>query len=70
MLFIVTVCIGVLVTGISWNAYQVFSAVPEEDRSLLDRPVAGFRLIWPLVKAFCHYFGGYVSMPNSFLPQR
>ncbi len=61
MLFIVTVCIGVLVTGISWNAYQVFSAVPEEDRSLLDRPVAGFRLIWPLVKAFCHYFGGYVT---------
>ena len=61
MLFFVTVSIGILITGLSWNAYQVFSAVPEEDRSLLDRPFAGFRLIWPLIKVFCHYFGKYLS---------
>jgi tight adherence protein C len=35
--------------------------VPEQDRSYLDRPPLGFRLTWPLVNAFVHYFASLIT---------
>ena len=44
-----------------WITYNVFATIPEEDRSYLDQPPLGFRLLWPLIKVLVYYFGGYVS---------
>lgn len=61
MLSAISLCFGVIVGGLSWNVYQIYHVVPDEDRSLLDKPAAGFRYIWVFIKLFCHYFGDYVS---------
>lgn len=64
MLILTSLLFGCLVSGLSWNLYRVFSAVPAQDRSLLDKPPVGYRLIWPLVNSYCFYFGALTS--NSF----
>ncbi len=61
MLSAISLCFGVIVGGLSWNAFQIYNAVPDEDRSLLDKPAPGFRYIWIFIKLFSHYFGRYVS---------
>ena len=60
-LFIISLLIGGMLALIVWNTYQVFAIVPDEDRSYLDRPPLGFRLTWPLINAFVHYFNGFIS---------
>ncbi len=50
--------IGVALTLVLWNMYQMFIVLPTEDRSFLDRPPRGFALVWPLVR-----LGVYWSAP-------
>jgi len=61
MLDIISLCFGGLIAGGTIVMYRIFSAVPAENRSLLDQPADGFRLVWPFILAFCHYFGRYLS---------
>ncbi len=61
MLTLTSILFGFLVSGLSWNLYRVFSTVPSQDRSLLDKPPLGYQLIWPLVTSYCFYFGSYTS---------
>jgi tight adherence protein C len=60
-LIIISVVFGGIVSLIIWNTYRLFAVVPEQDRSFLDRPPVGFRVIWPLVNAFVHYFGSLIT---------
>lgn len=52
---------GLFVFLVVFAATRIYSDIPKEDRSFLDRPPIGFRLGWPLVKLFAHYFGGLLS---------
>ena len=45
-----------------WSVFRIFSEVPEEDRSYLDRPPLGFRLVWPLIKLIVYYAGPRLSL--------
>ncbi|HIE53627.1 MAG TPA: type II secretion system F family protein [Chromatiaceae bacterium] len=60
-ILIISLIFGALIALIVWNVYRIFAVIPEEDRSYLDRPPLGFRLTWPLIKGFVHYFGFLVS---------
>ena len=60
MLFI-SLLFGGFIALICWNLFRIFTAVPDQDRSYLDRPPIGFRLIWPLIQLFVHYFGRFIS---------
>lgn len=51
--FVVTLCV--------WGIYKLFDDIPDQDRSFLDRPPSGFRLMWPLVLAISFYFGNLLS---------
>ena len=50
--------VGLSIFLLSWNLYQMFTVLPTEDRSHLDRPPKGFWLAWPLVR-----FAVYWSAP-------
>lgn len=54
--------VGGSVTLMAWGIYSIFAAVPEEDRSYLDRPPVGFRLLWPLVRLVVFYVGARLSL--------
>lgn len=60
-IIIISLLVGGFIALMAWNAYRFFAAVPDEDRSFLDRPPLGFRLFWPLIQAFGHYFGRFLS---------
>lgn len=57
----ISLVVGFFIFFMVWTVYNVFSSVPEEDRSYLDQPPLGFRILWPLIKLFVYYFGSYVS---------
>lgn len=57
---IISIAFGVCIALLVWQLWQVFHAVPEEDRQFLDRPPLGFRVVWPLILAFVHYFGAHI----------
>lgn len=61
MLLVTSLFFGCVAAGLTWNIYRIFSAVPPQDRSLLDRPPIGFALVWPLVTSYVHYFGHLTS---------
>lgn len=54
--------VGASVALMAWGIYSIFAAVPEEDRSYLDRPPVGFRLLWPLVRLVVFYLGTRLSL--------
>ncbi|MCU7841063.1 MAG: type II secretion system F family protein [Candidatus Thiodiazotropha sp. (ex Lucinoma borealis)] len=60
-LLTISLLFGGILALIVWNSYRVFAQVPDQDRSYLDRPPLGFRLAWPLVNGFVHYFGSLIS---------
>lgn len=60
-ILVISLLFGGIVALVLWNIYRIFAALPEEDRSYLDRPPLGFRLVWPLINLFVHYFGALVS---------
>lgn len=53
--------LGAAITLGIWSLYQIFAAVPHQDRTYLDRPPLGFRLAWPLVQLLVHYLGPRLS---------
>jgi tight adherence protein C len=57
-------CFGLSILLAAYWAYSTFTAVPQEDRRYLDRPAYGFRLVWPLVRLFVHYFGEHLSVSS------
>lgn len=65
-LLMISLSIGLLIGSIVWKAYQVFQAVPTEDRSLLDQPPLGFVLVWPIIRMSVFYFGFIVSEKYRF----
>lgn len=58
---IISLIVGGFITLTVWNIYNFFAVVPEEDRSYLDRPPFGFRIVWPLIQALVYYLGGFLS---------
>jgi tight adherence protein C len=60
-LLVISLSFGALLALLIWNIYRVFAVIPDEDRSYLDRPPVGFRLVWPLVNAIVYYFGSRIS---------
>jgi len=55
---IATFLIGISVTLCLYVAYTMYTVLPTEDRSFLDRPPRGFVLTWPLIR-----LGVYWSAP-------
>jgi len=60
--FALALTVGLSLTLLVWSVYSIFAAVPEEDRSYLDRPPVGFRLSWPLIRLMVYYLGPRLSM--------
>ncbi|MCG8489095.1 MAG: type II secretion system F family protein [Candidatus Thiodiazotropha sp.] len=60
-LLTISIVFGVLIAFVFWNVYRVFAVVPDEDRSYLDRPPVGFRMIWPIINTLVHYFGQLIT---------
>ena len=57
----ISILVGAFIFLMVWTVYNVFASIPEEDRSYLDQPPLGFRVLWPLIKLFVYYFGAHVS---------
>lgn len=60
--FLLALIFGISITLLVWSIYQVFSEVPDEDRTYLDRPPTAFRLMWPVIKLVVHYIGPKLSL--------
>lgn len=58
---LISLSIGLFVTMVFWQLYTIFRDVPIDDRQFLDRPALGFRMVWPLIKLFVHYFGHFIN---------
>ncbi|MFK7732285.1 MAG: type II secretion system F family protein [Pseudomonadales bacterium] len=58
---IISLIVGGFIALTVWNVYNFFAVVPEEDRSFLDRPPFGFRIVWPLIQALVYYLGSFLS---------
>lgn len=56
----ISLIIGAFIALMVWNIYQFFAVVPSEDRSYLDRPPLGFRLVWPLIRTLSYYVGRFL----------
>ena len=61
MSIIIALIIGLSLALFIWNIYKIVTAVPNEDRSYLDRPPLGFRLCWPLIRFIVYYIGPHIS---------
>lgn len=61
MLLLLSIGIGVFVGVLVFSTWLVVDAVPDEDRSFLDRPPTVFRWVWPMIKVLEHYFGFLVT---------
>ena len=61
IILVISLMFGGFVGIIFYQAYRIYNAVPDEDRSFMDRPAFGFRLIWPLIQLFVHYFGAHIG---------
>jgi len=53
---------GAAVTLILYMAYQMFTVLPTEDRSFLDRPPKGFLMAWPLIRLGVYWSSPLLSM--------
>jgi tight adherence protein C len=62
MILVIAVIFGIVIFMVIYSIYQILSEVPDEDRSFLDRPPIGFRLLWPLIKLMVFYIGPRLSM--------
>jgi len=58
---IIAIFVGTSISLLFWNIYKIVTAVPTEDRSYLDRPPFGFRVVWPLIRFIVHYVGPMLS---------
>ncbi len=55
--FAISIVLGAFFALIFWQTFRMFNEVPIEDRSFLDRPAIGFRVVWPLITAVEHHLG-------------
>lgn len=62
MVSVFAVVVGLAIALGFWSAFRITADVPQEDRSYLDSPPFGFRVVWPLIKFFVHYSGGMISL--------
>lgn len=69
MVVIFALLIGSALALLMWSTYRIVDDVPQEDRSYLDRPPLGFRLTWPCIKLFVHYFGSLLSLRYRLVTQ-
>lgn len=56
-----SLAIGVFLSIVFWQAWNLFSALPTENRQFLDRPAKGFRLAWPLIEVLVHHGGHLID---------
>ena len=54
-LLLISLGIGGFIGVLLFCTWSVLRAVPEEDRSYLDRPPVVFRFFWPVIKLFVFY---------------
>jgi len=60
-LFLVSLCFGLFIASLVWQAWTLARGVPRDDRQFLDRPAIGFRLVWPLIRVLVHHGGRFVG---------
>ncbi|MEJ2611127.1 MAG: type II secretion system F family protein [Candidatus Thiodiazotropha sp.] len=68
-LLVISLLLGLILGLIVWNTYRLFSVIPDEDRSYLDRPPLGYRLTWPMINAFTYYLGWLASQNYRMVTQ-
>lgn len=56
--------IGLAAGLMIWAGGQFVVAVPEEDRSFLDQPPFGYRLMWPLIRLIEHYVSPLIQLDD------
>lgn len=52
---------GAAIAAAVYAVYRIFSEVPEDDRTYLDKPPLFYRLAWPLIMALVYYGGRFVT---------
>lgn len=62
MLIVALASIGLAVLLLIFGVQRAFAEVPDEDRSYLDPPPLGLRLIWPLVQLVSFRLGSVLSV--------
>lgn len=62
MVSIFAALVGLAIALGVWSVVRIAGDVPQEDRSYLDRPPLGFRMVWPLIKFTVHYTGWLISL--------
>ncbi len=60
-IILISIVFGLFMGLAGWQIYRMFHEVPDEDRSFLDQPAMGFKLVWPLIAAVEHHWGKYFS---------
>jgi tight adherence protein C len=61
MELLIAISVGLALSMAIWNVYKIITSVPLEDRSYMDRPPKGFRMVWPLIRFLVHYTAPYLS---------
>jgi len=61
IILVISISIGLFAGLMFWLICRVFNEIPVRDRSFLDRPAIGFRIVWPIIRAFEHYGGKFFS---------
>ncbi len=60
-MLLISLAIGAFIGLMFWQIWLVFAGVPTEDRQFMDRPPLGFRVVWPFIELWVHYFGRFFS---------
>jgi tight adherence protein C len=56
-----SIFIGIVLTFAVWSVFRIFNEIPDEDRSYMDKPPSGFRLVWPFINLLVHYISGLIT---------
>jgi len=64
-----SIFIGIVLTLVIWSVFRIFNEVPDEDRSYLDKPPSGFRLVWPFINLLVHYTSGIITKNYRYSTQ-
>lgn len=57
--------VGLSFALIAWVVSRLVVAVPGQDRTWLDAPPLGYRLIWPPVQWLAHYLGPWLTAAHQ-----
>ena len=64
-LLLISLLCGSFVGLMIWHFCTLVSEVPVEDRSYLDRPPLGFRMVWSLILFIDHYANRWVAQSRE-----